>query len=102
MALKDIMGVRNPRFLGHSDDEAFDKGSVQKPQSRLFAVMGVPPPHHGERPAKKLTEKNHGLAWNFFAKNGVFCLKNTVFGPIFNGVLCLKNTVFGPVFNRFF
>ena len=34
------MSVKNPIFLGHSDDEAFDKGSVQKPQSRLFAVMG--------------------------------------------------------------
>ena len=37
------------------------KGNVQKPQSRLCAVMGVPPPapspHHGKRPAKKLTEK---------------------------------------------
>ena len=39
------------------------KGSVQKPQSRKMSVMGVPPlpsPHHGKRPAKKLTEKNHG------------------------------------------
>ena len=60
---------------------------------------GTPPPpspHHGKRPAKKLTEKNHGKGGYsppphhgkrlgiFFAKNGVFCLKNTVFGPIFN------------------
>ena len=29
---------------------------------------------------KKITEKGKA-AWNFCAENGVFCLKNTVFGP---------------------
>ena len=68
------------------------------PITALCRDGGTPPPpspHHGKRPAKKLTEKksrqrgvppppSRQAAWNFFAKNGVFCLKNTVFGPIFN------------------
>ena len=38
---------------------------------KITAKGGTPPP-------------SRQAAWNFFAKNGVFCLKNTVFGPIFN------------------
>ena len=62
---------------------------VQKPQSRLFAVMGVhplplPSPHHGKRPAKKLTGKksrqrgvpppppSRQAAWSFFCQKRRF------------------------------
>ena len=67
----------------------WDKGRVQKPQSRLFAVMGVPPLPPSRQAAgqkingKKITAKgdtpppSRQAAWNFFAKSGVFC-------PIFN------------------
>ena len=45
------------------------------------------PPLHGRSVAKKLTEKGGTPPnnRNFFAENGVFGPKNTVFGPIFNG-----------------
>ena len=90
--------IKNLKLFSNVRPRGTHKGRVQKPQSRFFAVMGVPPPspHHGKRPAKKLTGKksrqrgvpppppSRQAAWNFFAKNGVFCLKNTVFGPIFN------------------
>ena len=74
-----------------------NKGRVQKTRLRKMSVMGVPPLPPPSRKAtsqkingKKITEKggtpppSRKAAWNFFAENGVFCLKNTVFGPIFN------------------
>ena len=43
---------------------------------KLTEKGGTPPPLHGRSVTKN---------GNFFAENGVFCPKNTVFGPIFNG-----------------
>ena len=49
----------------------------QKVNGKKLTERGVlPPPLHGRSVTKN---------GNFFAENGVFCPKNTVFGPIFNG-----------------
>ena len=67
------------------------KGS-KTPITAFCCDGGTPSPHHGQKiNGKKITAKggtppppSRQAAWNFFAKNGVFCLKNNVFGPIFN------------------
>ena len=68
---------------GAITDDIFPKSYRKKVNGK----GGYPPPLH-----ERSVTKNR----NFFAENGVFCLKNTVFGPIFNGFFLNGNGGYSP------